>query len=145
MHIDIVRAGTSLWLDFEYGVFGAEGEVTYFDGEVNKTIASQSHNLYLDLPESTEVYGMYFTVTSETRIRVGTELDFNLRSVSAVPEPLWSDFDGDLDVDDSDLAIWESSFDEDHLAAANFDWATTGADFLIWQQQFGRTLVPQFI
>jgi hypothetical protein len=51
-----------------------------------------------------------------------------------------ADFDGDLDVDAIDLAVWKSGFVAIHGAAgaqgdADGDYDSDGADFLAWQQQ----------
>lgn len=52
------------------------------------------------------------------------------------------DFDGDGDVDDSDLGLWESAYSTSNGGDADGDLDTDGADFLIWQQQFTGDLAP---
>jgi GH35 family endo-1,4-beta-xylanase len=47
------------------------------------------------------------------------------------------DFDGDLDVDGDDLAIWQAAYGASAMGDANFDGVTDGRDFLIWQRNFG--------
>jgi endo-1,4-beta-xylanase len=46
------------------------------------------------------------------------------------------DFDGDLDVDGADLAIWQAGYGMDARGDADFDGDTDGQDFLIWQRNF---------
>ncbi|MCA9237607.1 MAG: hypothetical protein KDA44_19175 [Planctomycetales bacterium] len=46
------------------------------------------------------------------------------------------DFDGDLDVDAADLAMWQTSFGLNDGGDANDDGVTDGADFLIWQRNY---------
>jgi hypothetical protein len=65
----------------------------------------------------------------------GTE-DYFL--VVAVP----GDFDDDLDVDDADLAIWESAYGANATGDADGDGDSDGADFLIWQQWSGFDASP---
>jgi hypothetical protein len=50
---------------------------------------------------------------------------------------LSSDFDIDGDVDSDDLAQWEGDFGLNGNSDANGDGISSGADFLIWQGQFG--------
>ncbi len=51
-----------------------------------------------------------------------------------------ADFDGDLDVDNDDLDIWETAFGVDDGADADGDGDSDGADFLAWQGEFGLSL-----
>jgi len=46
------------------------------------------------------------------------------------------DFDGDRDVDSTDLTIWETSFATNVGADADGDLDTDGVDFLIWQRNY---------
>ncbi len=46
------------------------------------------------------------------------------------------DFDGDFDVDATDLAIWQTGYGVDASGDANFDGVTDGRDFLIWQRNY---------
>lgn len=57
---------------------------------------------------------------------------------SLSPPSYAADFDGDNDVDDDDLAIyWTANFGSGPAADADGDDDSDGADFLIWQQEFG--------
>jgi len=47
-----------------------------------------------------------------------------------------ADFDLDGDVDDADLAIWETAFGVNALGDADNDGNSNGSDFLLWQQQY---------
>jgi len=51
-----------------------------------------------------------------------------------------ADFDRDGDVDGTDLARWEGSYDTNGMADADLDGDSDGADFLAWQQQYGSGL-----
>jgi len=51
-----------------------------------------------------------------------------------------TDFDGDLDVDSDDLAIWETSYGVDDGGDADGDGDTDGDDFLAWQLDSGLSL-----
>jgi hypothetical protein len=53
-----------------------------------------------------------------------------------------ADFDGDGDVDDHDLAVWEAAFGLNDLADADADGDSDGHDFLAWQQQYASGLQP---
>ncbi len=53
-----------------------------------------------------------------------------------------ADFDNDGDVDDADLAIWNTSYATNSGADADSDGDSDGNDFLIWQQQFGNGVSP---
>lgn len=48
-----------------------------------------------------------------------------------------ADFDGDGDVDRSDLNVWQVAFGQSAAGDADGDLDTDGADFLHWQQQLG--------
>ena len=53
-----------------------------------------------------------------------------------------ADFDGDNDVDDDDLVVWEQSVGINDQADADGDGDSDGFDFLIWQQQWGSGVAP---
>jgi|GEM_PF-1162314 len=54
-----------------------------------------------------------------------------------------ADFELDLDVDGSDLAVWGNAFGTDATYGdADADADTDGNDFLVWQRQFGAQLPP---
>lgn len=61
------------------------------------------------------------------------EVDANLSVAGLVP----GDFDGNLVVDAIDLGLWESAYGMSAAADTNFDGATSGLDFLDWQQFLG--------
>ena len=62
----------------------------------------------------------------------------NAVQLQVVNKPLFSaDFDDDGDVDPTDLAIWKGAYDLNQLGDADGDNDSDGADFLLWQQQFG--------
>ena len=74
--------------------------------------------------------------------RIITDLDvLAVSQVSQFEEfrlPPPSDFDGDWNVDAHDLLRWTSALAGEAMAAdANLDDVTDGADFLLWQRQFG--------
>jgi len=50
-----------------------------------------------------------------------------------------ADFDMDGDVDADDLAQWEGDYAMNGLSDANGDGDSDGADFIVWQQQFGSS------
>ena len=54
-------------------------------------------------------------------------------------EFLAADFNQDGKVDELDLAQWQGDYGIDAESDADFDGDTDGADFLIWQRQFGQT------
>jgi hypothetical protein len=51
-----------------------------------------------------------------------------------------ADFDGDGDVDNTDLGIWELAYGATDLGDADDDSDSDGNDFLVWQQQFTGSL-----
>lgn len=62
----------------------------------------------------------------------------NAVQLQVVNKPIFSaDFDDDGDVDPTDLAIWKGAFDLNQLGDADGDNDSDGADFLLWQQQYG--------
>lgn len=71
--------------------------------------------------------------------------DLDVLAVSQVSKfndfllPPGSDFNGDWHVDTQDLLNWTMAVEGSATADANLDGLTDGADFLVWQQQFGWT------
>jgi hypothetical protein len=70
--------------------------------------------------------------------------DLDVLAVSQVSQfdefllPPASDFDGDWNVDSHDLLSWTSAVAGEAMAGdANLDDSVDGADFLVWQRQFG--------
>jgi len=63
--------------------------------------------------------------------------------------PLPGDFDGDGDVDEGDLDLWNTAFGGGNGADADGDGDSDGADFLLWQRNFtgsqpvGLAVVPE--
>ena len=52
---------------------------------------------------------------------------------------LGGDFDGDLDIDAADLAVWKGAFGQTAAGDADGDADSDGNDFLIWQRGLGST------
>ena len=74
---------------------------------------------------------------------LGWNVQYNPNSVVLqVLASLTADFDNDTDVDNVDLAIWESSFGSGPGADTDGDGDSDGVDFLAWQQQFGSSVGP---
>lgn len=71
--------------------------------------------------------------------------DLDILAISQVSQfndfllPPGSDFNGDWKVDTQDLHNWTAALEGQAEADANFDGLTDGADFVVWQQQFGWT------
>lgn len=57
-------------------------------------------------------------------------------------EFLAADFNQDGNVDDLDLAEWQSDYGLGNGSDADADGDTDGADFLVWQRQFGQSTLP---
>ncbi|MCG8448419.1 MAG: hypothetical protein MI725_02415 [Pirellulales bacterium] len=56
-----------------------------------------------------------------------------------------ANFDGDIDVDGDDAAIWANSYGQDGGGDADGDGDTDGADFLLWQRNYSPyTLTADF-
>ena len=53
-----------------------------------------------------------------------------------------ADFDGDGDVDATDLGIWDAAYGTSDLGDADDDGDSDGADFLAWQEQYTGDLSP---
>lgn len=72
--------------------------------------------------------------------------DVDILAISQVSQfsnfllPPGSDFNGDWTVDLLDLLNWTAALDGTASADANHDGLTDGADFILWQQQFGWTI-----
>jgi hypothetical protein len=60
-------------------------------------------------------------------------------SVNLAAPPLAGDFNGDTAVNSLDLVEWRVAFGVDDDADADGDLDSDGADYLIWQQQLGRS------
>jgi hypothetical protein len=61
----------------------------------------------------------------------------NLASrATGAPQPAPADFDGNLQVDSNDLAIWQAAFAQNGLGDATGDGQTQGDDLLQWQREF---------
>lgn len=67
---------------------------------------------------------------------LGTEM-VQMRVLTAVASP--ADFNGDGNVDGSDLAIWKTAFGINASADADGDGDSDGADFLVWQRSLSPT------
>lgn len=71
--------------------------------------------------------------------------DLDVLAISQVSQfnnfllPPGSDFNGDWAVDAQDLSNWTAAMEGPTVADANHDGLTDGADFMIWQQQYGWT------
>ncbi len=53
------------------------------------------------------------------------------------PSPFSADFDNDVRVTASDLALWQGAYGVNGLGDSDGDGDSDGADFLTWQRQFG--------
>jgi|GEM_PF-512272 len=53
------------------------------------------------------------------------------------PSPFSADFDNDVRVNASDLAVWQGAYGTNAFADADGDGDSDGADFLAWQRQIG--------
>jgi hypothetical protein len=60
----------------------------------------------------------------------------------SVVTPFTADFDGDGDVDNTDLGIWELAYGATNLGDADDDSDSDGNDFLAWQQQYTGDMSP---
>ena len=69
----------------------------------------------------------------------GDPLTLNL--VGEVSAFLSADFNQDTQVDNLDLAIWSQDYGLLSGGDADGDSLTSGQDFLIWQEQYGQTLI----
>lgn len=67
---------------------------------------------------------------SQGQIGTGYFDNFQVRNLSQ------ADFDVDEDVDNNDLAAWQSGYGIEAVGDANLDGNTTAADFLIWQREY---------
>jgi len=54
--------------------------------------------------------------------------------------PIAGDFDGDGDVDDRDLGLWNRNFGINDFSDMDYDGFTGGSDFLVWQRHWGRRI-----
>lgn len=66
---------------------------------------------------------------------IDLEVDFDDVRLDATPLAS-ADFDGDGDVDGTDLVTWQSAYDVNGDGDATGDGETNGVDFLVWQRQF---------
>jgi hypothetical protein len=64
-----------------------------------------------------------------------TWVDFT-NPLSVATPGIPGDFDGDGDVDGTDLGIWQGAYSTDDSADADSDGDSDGRDFLIWQRNF---------
>jgi uncharacterized protein (TIGR03790 family) len=77
-----------------------------------------------------------FAAQSPSTIVVQPIIDpkMNVPALSAISQSV-ANFDGDIDVDGGDAAIWASSLNVDAGGDSDADGDTDGADFLNWQRQ----------
>lgn len=66
------------------------------------------------------------------------------RVLLKVSTPFTADFDGDGDVDETDLSMWQTSYGMDANADTDGDNDSDGVDFLTWQQQYTGDLSGRF-
>ena len=116
-------------------------------GDAHSSVASPSQ-LFVDWTT-----GDYHLLDNAPAVDAGTSLLAPTVDLENRPRPsgegfdigalerlfLSADFDGDLDVDSGDLALWQSEYgvNLNSSADADGDNDSDGADFLLWQQQFG--------
>ena len=102
-------------------------------------------NLMDTLDRSRPFYMVFGTPGSTTAARNAAEAWVDTVLEELAPD-YSADFDGDLDVDGDDLAIWEAGLGTAGSAAlqiagdANFDNSIEASDFLEWQRQAGSNL-----
>lgn len=88
-------------------------------------------------------------VLMDSNITVGTRKELTLLDLAflrdigydTVTPTFPPDFDGDNDVDGSDLAIWKAGYGVNSMGDTNEDGDTDGADFLRWQQEYSGPLL----
>ncbi len=140
------------------------GTINFFQAHIRSSANFFGREFFLDGVEMTYlVPGQPFTISDRDvsfsgTLADGTPFDYSL--ISADPEPQQgpdldhfspgafltvtlvhpADFDWDGDVDEMDLAKWETSYDNDDLADADGDGDSDGEDFLAWQRQYTGSL-----
>lgn len=73
---------------------------------------------------------------SATGVNVTATLGLdNIELAAAAPPTSPADFNGDLTVDDVDLGVWAAAYGLTDAGDATGDGLSTGADFLVWQQE----------
>lgn len=115
------------------------------DGAINVTIAGYEGT-------AIPVIGTHLTVAGPAMSGFSRPLgvrrlitDLDVLAISQVSQfndfllPPGSDFNGDWKVDAQDLNNWTAAMEGSTAADANLDGLTDGADFVIWQQQYGWT------
>ena len=125
---------------FDKGDFNGDG---FVDDEDFDILAA---NWMMDINSTPTAAPVAAPVSEEAGIVISPVID----TLSGLPDLLAistaaANFDGDIDVDGDDLAVWAASLGVDDGGDADGDGDTDGADFLIWQRQFAPyTLTADF-
>lgn len=72
----------------------------------------------------------------------GGDANFTAYYDFTFPPEIPGDFDGNLVVNGADLAQWEGDYGLNGDSDADHDGDSDGADFQIWQRNFGQSLLP---
>lgn len=119
------------------------GDVVKFDLDQGQLVGQQRVGDFIPFPsgllmlpgDELLVTSLGFGPTSGSLYRFNTQT--GARSLL-----LRGDFDGSGIVDAADLAQWQSSYEINALADADFDGDSDGSDFLAWQRGLGNTGAP---
>ena len=99
------------------------------------------------ISSSTAISGLFSSENLPTLTgQLSWQVDYDLVGGSVTLEvltPFTSDFDGDGDVDDNDLSVWQSSYAANDGGDTDDDLDTDGFDFLAWQREFTGDLSQQ--
>lgn len=127
LRVNYYNAGfQTIGWEIDVNDYGADGLA--FAGTVMST--SQTTSDGLGFTTDSTLYGGFAT-------NWGGATAVDNFAVNPPPVGFNADFDGDLDVDDQDLSQWEGDFSVNDDSDADADGDSDGADFLVWQRQFG--------
>lgn len=142
---DLEQLGAGHTANLEYGILGADGQRTLFGTKTNEPIASQSHNVYLQLPSNTEIYGFYLRINPDLGVLTTSFVQFSASNVVVGPYSATGDYNIDGIVDAADYVVWRDSLNQAGLEVAadgNTNGKIDAGDFDVWKAEFGTVIPP---
>jgi hypothetical protein len=144
LDVDLEQLGAGHTANLEYGILGADGQRVLFGTKTNEPLASQSHNVTLQVPSNTDLYGLYLRINPDLAVFTTSYVQFSVSNVTVGPHSATGDYNNDGMVDAADYVVWRDSLHQTgqgFAADGNTNGTIDDADYDVWKAGFG-TLLP---